>query len=111
VDEPDRVSVLNLAASLLATSPDASIRNGAQALALARHAQELTEGHDASILDTLSAAYAEARQFPQAIETAERAITLATQQGKLPLAHTLQSHLTRFKSNAPLREPPDPLSF
>jgi tetratricopeptide (TPR) repeat protein len=111
VDEPDRVAVLNLAASLLATAPDASLRNGTQALALARHAEELTEGHDVSILDTLSAAYAEERRFPQAIATERRAIALATQQGKLALAHTLQAHLTRYKSNAPLREPPDPLSF
>jgi tetratricopeptide (TPR) repeat protein len=110
VDEPDRVAVLNLAASLLATAPDASLRNGTQALALARHAEELTEGHDVSILDTLSAAYAEERRFPQAIATERRAIALATQQGKLALAHTLQAHLTRYKSNAPLREPPDPHS-
>lgn len=110
-DEPDRVSVLNLAASLLATCPDASIRNGAEAIALAKRAQQLTAGHDAAILDTLSAAYAEMGLFPQAIETEQQAVALATRQGKLPLANTLKAHLARYKSNAPLREPPDPVSF
>jgi len=110
-DEPDRVSVLNLAASLLATCPDASIRNGTEAVALANHAQRLTAGHDAAILDTLSAAYAEAGRFRQAIDTEQQAMAVATQQGKLPLANTLKAHLTRYKSNAPLREPPDPVSF
>jgi|CZKY01.1.fsa_nt_gi tetratricopeptide (TPR) repeat protein len=110
-DEPDRVSVLNLAASLLATCPHASIRSGAEAIVLAKRAQQLTAGHDAAILDTLSAAYAEAGRFPQAIETEQRAMALATQQGKLALANTLKAHLTRYKSNTPLREPPDPVSF
>ncbi|MGA8153828.1 MAG: tetratricopeptide repeat protein [Terriglobales bacterium] len=110
-DEPDRVSVLNLAASLLATCPDASIRNGSEAIALAERAQQLTSGQDASVLDTLSAAYAEAGRFPQAIETEQQAVALAMQQGKPPLATTLKAHLTRYKSNAPLREPPDPVSF
>ncbi len=110
-DEPDRVSVLNLAASLLATCPETSIRNGTEAIALANRAQQLTAGQDAAILDTLSAAYAEAGHFPQAIETEQRAIAVAEQQGKLPLASTLKAHLTRYGLNAPLREPPDPVSF
>jgi tetratricopeptide (TPR) repeat protein len=110
-DEPDRVSVLNLAASLMATCPDASIRNGPKAIALANRARELTAGQDAAILDTLSAAYAEAGRFPRAIETEQQAVVLATQQGKLSLANTLKAHLMRYKSKAPLREPPDPVSF
>jgi hypothetical protein len=62
-------------------------------------------------LDTLSAAYAEAGLFPQAIEAEQQALALAAQQGKRPLAETLKAHLTRYESNAPLREPPDPVSF
>ena len=110
-DEPDRVSVLNLAASLLATCPEASIRNGAEAETLANRAQQLTAGHDAAILDTLSAGHAEAGRFPQAIEVEQQAVALATQQGKVALANTLRAHLARYKSNEPLREPPDPASF
>ena len=109
--DPDRVSDLNLAASVLATCPDSSLRNGADALALADRAQTLTHGQDAAILDTLSAAYAEAGRFPNAIEVERHAITVATQQGNTALTNTLKAHLTRYESNAPLREPPDPVSF
>ena len=109
--DPDRVSDLNLAASLLATSPDSSLRNSADALALADRAQTLTHGQDAAILDTLSAAYAEAGRFHNAIEVEQQAIAIATQQGKTALAGTLRAHLTRYESNTPLREPPDPVSF
>jgi tetratricopeptide (TPR) repeat protein len=109
--DPDRVSDLNLAASLLATCPDASIRNGADAVALADHAQTLTHAQDAAILDTLSAAYAETGRFPQAMEVERQAIAVATQQGKTELAATLEAHLSRYQSSQPLREPPDPVSF
>jgi tetratricopeptide (TPR) repeat protein len=109
--EPDRVPALNLAASLLATCPDRSIRNGTEAFRLADRAKQLTRGQDPSILDTLSAAYAENGHFAQAIEIEEQALTLATQQGNAALATTLKEHLARYGSNEPLREPPDPVSF
>jgi tetratricopeptide (TPR) repeat protein len=109
--EPDRVSDLNLAASLLATCPDASTRNGTDAVSLADRAQALTHAQDPAILDTLSAAYAETGRFPQAIAVEQQAIAVATQQGKTALTTTLKAHLTRYESNTPLREPPDPVSF
>ena len=109
--EPDRISVLNLAASLLATCPDASIRNGAAALALAERAKRLTSGQDPSILDTVSAAYAESGRFSEAIETEQGALALASKQGKASLVNSLKLHLAKYESHAPLREPPDPASF
>ncbi len=109
--DPDRVSDLNLAASLLATCPDGSVRNGKDAVALADHAQTLTHAQDPAILDTLSAAYAETGRFPQAMEVERHAIAVATQQGKTSLTATLEAHLSRYQSNKPLREPPDPVSF
>jgi len=109
--DPDRVSDLNLAASLLATCPDGSVRNGKDAIALADHAQTLTHAQDPAILDTLSAAYAETGRFPQAMEVERHAIAVATQQGKTSLTATLEAHLSRYQSNKPLREPPDPVSF
>jgi tetratricopeptide (TPR) repeat protein len=109
--EPDRVPVLNLAANLLATCPDRSIRNGAEALTLADRAKRLTGGQDPTILDTLSAAYAENGRFAQAIEIEQQALALAMQQGNAALATTLKIHLARYTSNVALREPPDPVSF
>jgi tetratricopeptide (TPR) repeat protein len=109
--EPDRVSVLNLAASVLATCPDASIRDGAEALALAERAKRLTSGQDPSILDTVSAAYAETGGFSRAIEIEQEAMALASKQGKSGLVSSLKLHLAKYESHTPLREPPDPVSF
>jgi hypothetical protein len=48
---------------LLATSPEATVRNGAEALKLAAKAVDLSQGKDASMLDALAAAYAETGRF------------------------------------------------
>lgn len=110
-EEPNRLFALNLAASLLGTCPDSSIRNGAESLQLADRAKQLSEGKNAAILDTLSAAYAETGRFEQAIETEQEALGLATQQGNAALAATLKLHLERYSRKEPLRIPPDSASF
>ena len=57
---------------LLATSPEASLRDGARAVELAQRAVRLTGGREPDALDTLAAAYAEAGRFAEAVETAEQ---------------------------------------
>jgi len=44
---------------------------------------------NATISATLAAAYAEARRFPNAVTTAERALQLATDQGNTALAEAI----------------------
>ena len=105
--EPDRVPVLVLAASLMATSPEAALRNGPEAITLAERARDLTESKDASALDTLSAAYAEANRFPQAIAAAQQALALAHSQSDAALTARLKAHLARYAAYQPLRDPPD----
>jgi tetratricopeptide (TPR) repeat protein len=105
-EEPNRLFALKLAANLLATCPDASVRNGAEAVALAERAKQLNGGSDPSLLDTLSAAYAENRNFAQATETEQQALELATQQADTALATRLKAHLARYGLNQPLREAP-----
>ena len=83
--EPDRVSVLVLAASLMATSADATVRNGPEAVILAERALELTKSSDTSVLDTLSAAYAEAGHFDRAEDAVDQAIALAEKQADADL--------------------------
>src|SRR5206468_11306229 len=61
---------LNDFASVLATHPDTEFRNGAQAVALADRACEMTSHNNPLYLGTLAAAYAEAGQFEKAIATA-----------------------------------------
>jgi hypothetical protein len=56
------------------------------------------------ILRVLAAAYAEAGRFPEAIETTERGIALATSQYRSDLAALLQSDLKLLQSAQPLRD-------
>jgi tetratricopeptide (TPR) repeat protein len=107
---PDHVAVLEQIARLLATSPEPSLRNGAEAVALAERAAELTGGRQPQILDTLAAAYAEAGRFAEALETARRALALAEASGNAALAGTLQTRLALYASGKPLREAGRPLA-
>ncbi|HEY2146354.1 MAG TPA: hypothetical protein VGH32_00355 [Pirellulales bacterium] len=61
---PAQVAYLRPLAGLLATSPDDTIRNGAEALKLAAEAVKLAP-HDPEQLGTLAAALAETGQFPR----------------------------------------------
>jgi tetratricopeptide (TPR) repeat protein len=110
-DDPNRIFALRLAASLLATCPDASVRNGTEAVTLAGQANQLSGGKDAAILDTLSAAYAEAGNFVQAKETEQQAFTLASAENDAALAARLKTHLVRYASNQPLRIAPEAAAF
>ena len=102
--QPSNVAILNRMAWLLATQPDASLRNGAEAVELARRAMQLLGGADPSNLDTLAAAYAEAGRFPEAVQSAERALALATQQNQQSLAESIQAKIQLYKAGTPFRE-------
>jgi tetratricopeptide (TPR) repeat protein len=105
--EPDRVSVLVLAASLMATSGDAAVRDGPEAVTLAERALDLTQAQDVSVLDTLSAAYAETGHFDKAKAAVDQAIALAEKQGDANLIAKLKAHRAKYESFRPLRDPED----
>ena len=75
--KPDWPAPLNGLARILATHPDPKIRNSNEAVTLAERAAELTQRQNAIILSTLAHAYAAADQLEKAIETAQKALTLA----------------------------------
>jgi serine/threonine-protein kinase len=102
---PNYPKALNNLAWMLATHPDPRLRNGEEALQLARRAAELTGGNDPGTLDTLAAACAEARQFAEAIRVAERAAELAQSAGQNELARQIQARLPGYRSEQPYREP------
>jgi Flp pilus assembly protein TadD len=110
-EEPNRIFTLKLAANLLATCPDSSIRNGGEAVKLAERARQLSADKDPGLLDTLSAAYAETGNFAQATEVEEQALAFATQDGDTALAARLKLHLTKYAANEPLREAPNRAAF
>jgi protein O-mannosyl-transferase len=89
---PDNDELAHNLARILATSPDASVRNGALALRLALAVRQRTGGRDPRVLDTLAAAYAGAGQPDAARRTAADAQTLARQLGDPALAAEIAAH-------------------
>ena len=99
------VASTNDLAWLLATCPDASIRDGVEAVALATEANRRTAGSAPVVLDTLAASYAEAGRFSDAVETARRALLLAEERGESDLAAGVRDHLASFERGKPVRQP------
>jgi protein O-mannosyl-transferase len=101
---PTDVSLLNDTAWVLATNPNASIRNGMEAVELVQRAVELSDGREPAILGTLAAAYAETGQFPEAVQTARKALELATQQNQQSLAESIKAKIHLYETGTPFRE-------
>jgi protein O-mannosyl-transferase len=102
--DPRSVSGWNSLAWVLATSPTASVRNGAEAVAMAQRANELTGGRNPLVLRTLAAAYAESGRFTEATETARQALQLATAQSNTGLMNTLAMQLKLYEAGLPFRD-------
>jgi tetratricopeptide (TPR) repeat protein len=88
------------AAWLYATTSDAQLRNGANAVALATEAAKLTQWKDDTVLDVLAAGYAEAGDFKSAQKWEEKAILLGSQQD-IPF---YQRRLASYQSGKAWRE-------
>jgi Tfp pilus assembly protein PilF len=103
--DPSDGNAANNLAWVLATNPDAGIRDGRKAVGLAERAARLPGGENAMVLRTLAAAYAEDGRFTEASETAERAAQLADAQNNPSLAETLRIEVKSYNGNKPHREP------
>jgi tetratricopeptide (TPR) repeat protein len=103
--KPLNIGFQNNLALVLATSPTISLRNGIKAVALAQRANQLSGGNQPLVLRTLAAAYAEVKRFPEAVETAQKALQLAKSQGNAALGETIESNLKLYQTNTPLRIP------
>jgi hypothetical protein len=95
---------LNELAWILATAPDSTFRSGTEAVQLAKRACELTKNRQAAFLTTLSAAYAEAGQFPDAMVAAQRAGKLAQLAGQKEIAVQDGDLLKLYQAGHPYRE-------
>jgi tetratricopeptide (TPR) repeat protein len=78
VARPDSLSMLDDLAWILATTPDDTLRNPKEAVTLAQHAADLTGRKNASVLDTLGAAYAADGRFDDAAQAARAAFDIAS---------------------------------
>jgi len=88
---------------LLATAPDAALRDGARARALAQEASRLTGGHPV-VLGTLAAAQAERGDFAAAAATAAQAAERAAAQGHAALAESLRGQRALYEQGRAFRD-------
>jgi tetratricopeptide (TPR) repeat protein len=101
--EPDNAGLLINIAWFYATYPDPKFRNGGRAVLLARRAVELWPS-DVSARGTLAAAFAEAGHFPEAVQTAGKAVDLATQQGEAKLAESNREKMRLYQARTPFHD-------
>jgi tetratricopeptide (TPR) repeat protein len=96
---PQSLPTRNNLASLLATCPDLSLRNGAKAVQVAQEGVRLSGANDPMPLRTLAVALAETGQFTEAIAAAERALQLATQQHNDSLSSAVLRELESYRAH------------
>lgn len=94
----------NNVAWVLATTSDASIRDGTRAVGFAEEAVQLSGGREPRFVRTLAAAYAESGRFPEAVAAAQQAVTIARMQGNTELANRLEKDLVLYRGHVQLRE-------
>ncbi len=104
--DPDSVIALNNLAWLLAVNGNPELRNGAEAVGLAKRACELTHYDTAMVVGTLAAAYAEAGRFPEAVTTAQLASKLAGAKGDQELVEKNRKMLELYRANIPYHQSP-----
>jgi tetratricopeptide (TPR) repeat protein len=102
---PDFLEAANNLAWLLATTPDATVRDPARALEVGLRARAIAERpgaasdpERASVLDTLAAAQAAAGRFADAAGTAALALALAERAGDAELARELRERLALYRA-------------
>jgi tetratricopeptide (TPR) repeat protein len=101
---PDETGALNLRAWIRATCPAPDFRHGKSAVADASRACELTDWHDAHVLDTLATAYAEVGDFQSAVEFERKAIQAvapSTPESRKPY----EDQLRHFEAKRPISTP------
>ena len=86
----------------MATAKDPNLRNGAEAVRLAKQAVSIRS--DGAFVDTLAAAYAEAGQFDDAVREQQRAIKMFKQEGLLEMVQEMEDRLSLYRRGQPYRE-------
>lgn len=91
----------------LATDPQSSPRNAAEALELAETACRATAYAEPDFLATLAAAYAANGRFADAVTAARRAAILASEAGRKSLAERIEARINRYEARQPEGRPGD----
>jgi protein O-mannosyl-transferase len=103
--DPDAILPLNNLAWIMSAGPDESLRNNEIAVKLALKANQLSRQNNPVFVRTLAAAYAQAGQFENAIETARHAAELANAQGVRDLAAEIAHDVDLYQQRTPIRDP------
>lgn len=101
---PDNIDAADSLAWILSTSTNASLRNGADARALAQHALELAGPDNPFILRTLAAAEAELGNYQEAAATARKALENAVKQKQAELRVKIEADLKFYQAGKPARD-------
>ena len=94
---------LNGLARLQATHPNPALRDGVEALTLARRACALTHYAEPAMLDTLAAAHAENGDFDKAIDFQQKSIELLTTAGRDRMLTEARARLGLYTNHKPFR--------
>jgi tetratricopeptide (TPR) repeat protein len=100
---PNSTDVATRLAFILATHPDARLRDGREAVRLAETVCHPTSCRDASALDVLAAAYAESGRFDDAVRTAERALEVDPSNPESAPRRERDYRLELYRSGRPFR--------
>ena len=102
--QPQMTLAANNLAWVLATHPQAELRDGAEAVTWAEQVCEQTKHAQPAFLDTLACAYAENGEFEKAVATAAQAVQIFTEKGQAAAAANIQARLELFRQNQPFRD-------
>jgi tetratricopeptide (TPR) repeat protein len=103
---PQAIDAQSNMAWVLATWPDARVRDGKRAVELAERADFLTQSQNVRVNVTLAASYAEAGRFADAVKTAQRALALALAQGNTARVNSIRAQIELYQSGSLFRDPP-----
>jgi superkiller protein 3 len=104
--QPGNAIYQNDLALMLTTAPEKSLRNGPKAVDLATQANRSTGGSNPIILRTLAAAYAEAGDFPRAVETAGTTVSLLQKMSNKSAVAEMQRELKLYRAGRRLEDEP-----
>jgi tetratricopeptide (TPR) repeat protein len=102
--KPDYAQARNNLAWVFATAPQASLRNGNQAVELAQQANQIAGAQNPTILRILAAAYAETGRFADARESAQKALDLARAAGQINLVNQINGELKLYAVGLPFHQ-------
>jgi len=106
IEQEGKTAVLNQFAWAWATASIPEARDGPAAVRFALKAVELTNRKEPQLMDTLSAAYAEADQFDKAVETEREAIASlkASPPGTEGAVKDYEARLELYQHKRPYRQ-------